>query len=159
MTAADLLRRPDATVTEVSAALCELGDDSLSALSPRLTVTLETDVKYQGFIARAEREVRRTSRFESLELPVDLAYADVPGLRIEARIKLAAHRPGVDRRGPAARGGDSQRCRGAPCLLTPAACDHCTVKILILSDIHGNKVALEAVLADAGPVDEIWITG
>jgi diadenosine tetraphosphatase ApaH/serine/threonine PP2A family protein phosphatase len=33
------------------------------------------------------------------------------------------------------------------------------VKILIMSDIHGNKVALEAVLAEAGPVDEIWSLG
>lgn len=30
---------------------------------------------------------------------------------------------------------------------------------LILSDIHGNKVALEAVLADSLPVDEIWSLG
>lgn len=94
MTAADLLRRPDATVAAVTTALQRLGDDNLTALDPRLAATLETDVKYEGFIARAEREVRRTSKFESLELPQDLAYVDVPGLRIEARIKLASHRPG-----------------------------------------------------------------
>lgn len=33
------------------------------------------------------------------------------------------------------------------------------MRILILADIHGNKVALEAVLADALPVDEIWSLG
>jgi diadenosine tetraphosphatase ApaH/serine/threonine PP2A family protein phosphatase len=33
------------------------------------------------------------------------------------------------------------------------------MRILILSDIHGNRVALEAVLADAGPVDEVWSLG
>ncbi len=33
------------------------------------------------------------------------------------------------------------------------------MKILVLSDIHGNKVALEAVLADAGSVDDIWNLG
>jgi diadenosine tetraphosphatase ApaH/serine/threonine PP2A family protein phosphatase len=33
------------------------------------------------------------------------------------------------------------------------------VKILILSDIHANLVALEAVLAEAGEVDEIWNLG
>ena len=94
MTAADLLRRPDVTIAAMTSALRTLGDDSLAALDPRLAATLETDVKYEGFIARAEREVRRTSRFESLELPRDLAYTDVPGMRIEAKIKLAAHRPG-----------------------------------------------------------------
>ena len=33
------------------------------------------------------------------------------------------------------------------------------MKILILSDIHANLVALEAVIADAGEVDEIWNLG
>src|SRR5579875_652372 len=31
--------------------------------------------------------------------------------------------------------------------------------ILVISDIHANLVALEAVLADAGTVDEIWSLG
>ena len=94
MTAADLLRRPDATVAAVARTLNDLGDPTLTTLDPRVAMTLETDVKYQGFIARAEREVRRTSRFESMELPHDLTYEDVPGLRIEAKAKLAAHQPG-----------------------------------------------------------------
>jgi predicted phosphodiesterase len=32
-------------------------------------------------------------------------------------------------------------------------------KILVISDIHANLVALEAVLADAGKVDEVWCLG
>ena len=31
--------------------------------------------------------------------------------------------------------------------------------MLIIADVHGNLPALEAVLADAGPVDEIWSLG
>jgi predicted phosphodiesterase len=33
------------------------------------------------------------------------------------------------------------------------------MKILVLSDIHSNSCALEAVLADAGPVDATWCLG
>src|SRR5262249_38150897 len=33
------------------------------------------------------------------------------------------------------------------------------MRILIISDIHGNLVALEAVLADAGPYDAAWCLG
>jgi predicted phosphodiesterase len=33
------------------------------------------------------------------------------------------------------------------------------MRILVLSDIHSNIVALEAVLADAPPADETWVTG
>lgn len=32
-------------------------------------------------------------------------------------------------------------------------------RILVLSDIHANLTALEAVLTDAGPVDEVWCLG
>jgi predicted phosphodiesterase len=32
-------------------------------------------------------------------------------------------------------------------------------KILVISDVHANLVALEAVLADAGSVDEVWCLG
>jgi diadenosine tetraphosphatase ApaH/serine/threonine PP2A family protein phosphatase len=33
------------------------------------------------------------------------------------------------------------------------------MRVLVLSDIHANLTALEAVLADAGPVDETWCLG
>lgn len=33
------------------------------------------------------------------------------------------------------------------------------MRILIISDIHGNKTALDAVLGDAGNVDRIWCLG
>jgi predicted phosphodiesterase len=32
-------------------------------------------------------------------------------------------------------------------------------KVLVISDVHGNLTALEAVLADAGTVDEVWCLG
>jgi diadenosine tetraphosphatase ApaH/serine/threonine PP2A family protein phosphatase len=32
-------------------------------------------------------------------------------------------------------------------------------RILVLTDIHGNKDALDAVLADAGPAERIWCLG
>ncbi len=33
------------------------------------------------------------------------------------------------------------------------------MRILVISDIHANYVALESVLADAGKVDEVWCLG
>ena len=33
------------------------------------------------------------------------------------------------------------------------------MKVLILSDIHANYTALQAVLQDAGQVDQIWCAG
>ena len=33
------------------------------------------------------------------------------------------------------------------------------MRVAVLSDIHANRIALDAVLADAGPVDAIWHLG
>jgi len=33
------------------------------------------------------------------------------------------------------------------------------MRVLVISDVHANLTALEAVLADAGPVDETWCLG
>ena len=33
------------------------------------------------------------------------------------------------------------------------------MRVLVLSDIHANLIALEAVLKDAGPADEVWCLG
>jgi predicted phosphodiesterase len=33
------------------------------------------------------------------------------------------------------------------------------IRILVISDVHANLTALEAVLADAGKVDEVWCLG
>lgn len=33
------------------------------------------------------------------------------------------------------------------------------MRVLVISDLHSNLTALEAVLADAGPVDETWCLG
>ena len=33
------------------------------------------------------------------------------------------------------------------------------MKVLIMSDIHGNRTALEAVLEAAGKVDAVWCWG
>lgn len=32
-------------------------------------------------------------------------------------------------------------------------------RIALLSDVHGNLVALEAVLGSLGPFDRLWVTG
>ena len=33
------------------------------------------------------------------------------------------------------------------------------MRIAVISDVHGNLLALDAVLADAGPVDAVWHLG
>ena len=85
---ADLLRRPGVTY----AALAPL-DPARPSLPLAVCHTVETDVKYAGYIRRELAEVDRQKKLESKSLPPDLPYSSIRGLRLEAAQKLAAHKP------------------------------------------------------------------
>jgi tRNA uridine 5-carboxymethylaminomethyl modification enzyme len=54
---------------------------------------VEIQAKYQGYIDRQLDEVARSQAYEEVSLPAEIDYAQVRGLSIEVRQKLAAHRP------------------------------------------------------------------
>ncbi len=53
----------------------------------------ETEVKYEGYLAKALDQIRKSKRLEDRELPPDLDYLSISGLRLEARQKLDKIRP------------------------------------------------------------------
>lgn len=83
---AGLLRRPEHTLRT----LAELGFEP--GLSAPEAEALEIAVKYEGYIARAERQLQSQERAEEVSLR-GLDFAAVPSLSSEAREKLAARRP------------------------------------------------------------------
>ena len=85
---ADLLRRPELDYDAVAPL-----DRERLPLDPAVTLTVEIDIKYEGYLRREEAEVRRQERLESLALPKELDYMAIRGLRIEAAQKLSAMRP------------------------------------------------------------------
>jgi len=54
---------------------------------------LETEIKYEGYIRRNSSHLESIQAAESVTIPADINYAEVPGLRNEARQKLAGLRP------------------------------------------------------------------
>ncbi|MEM8984622.1 MAG: tRNA uridine-5-carboxymethylaminomethyl(34) synthesis enzyme MnmG [Pseudomonadota bacterium] len=97
MQALTLLRRPEVDYQALTA-IAAVGPDPDSAeLCPeqRQLVAQQIDVqaKYHGYIERAEREIARHRKSETLRLPADIDYAAVHGLSTEARQKLQRHRP------------------------------------------------------------------
>jgi tRNA uridine 5-carboxymethylaminomethyl modification enzyme len=54
---------------------------------------LETEIKYEGYIRRDYQHLESMRTAESVSIPIDIDYAAVPGLRNEARQKLAGLRP------------------------------------------------------------------
>lgn len=65
----------------------------LSKVPPAVCEQVEIDAKYSGYISRQRDEIERASANETLRIPEDADYDDVPGLSFEVRQKLKAHRP------------------------------------------------------------------
>ncbi len=86
--AADLLRHPDISWTQIAAVWPELG-----AISPVIAEQLEIDGRYAGYLDRQEAEIHAFRRDEELMLPPDLDYGAVGSLSTEIRQKLSTARP------------------------------------------------------------------
>ena len=85
---ADLLRRP-----AVSYEALEEIDADRPSLPYRVVLSVQTDIKYAGYIKRQKAEIDRHSRLESKLLPDNINYKDIKGLRLEAAQKLDKIRP------------------------------------------------------------------
>ena len=68
-------------------------DENRPELPRAVTNQVEIRLKYAGYIKRQLRQVEDFRRMENKPLPEELDYSAVPGLRTEARQKLAAVRP------------------------------------------------------------------
>ena len=84
----DLLRYPDIDLDRLAGIWPEL-----RGLRPDVAEQIEIDARYAGYLERQEADIRAFRRDESLRLPVDLDYGQIPGLSNEARQKLAESRP------------------------------------------------------------------
>ena len=85
---ADLLRRP-----QISYDLLAPFDPDRPPLSRAITEAVEIRLKYAGYIARQEKQVKEFQKAESRPLPPDADYEAIQGLRLEARQKLQEIRP------------------------------------------------------------------
>lgn len=84
----DLLRRPRLSYADLAPF-----DPDRPELSPDVTQQVEISIKYDGYIARQERQIQEMRRLEGRLLPPHIDYEALGGLRIEARQKLSQIRP------------------------------------------------------------------
>ena len=95
----DLLRRPDVSYESLMSldggkhASIDVSRETLGELSDAVIEQVEIAAKYSGYIDRQREEVERAAHYESLKLPADLDYLQIPALSIEVRQKLQKHRP------------------------------------------------------------------
>ncbi len=61
--------------------------------SDRALETAEVEIKYEGYLQKAENAIKEQKRLEEKLLPPDIDYQSLSGLRLEARQKLSDVRP------------------------------------------------------------------
>ena len=84
------LKRPEAAIGEIAGWVREvLGEEPARGL----TTTVETEIKYNGYIAQQGRQIERLKDAERRPIPAEFGFQGIPGLSREIREKLERVRP------------------------------------------------------------------
>jgi tRNA uridine 5-carboxymethylaminomethyl modification enzyme len=83
------LRRPEASIQPLADWIqAQLHED----LEPGVLQTIETEIKYAGYLAQQDRQIRHLHESENRSIPPDFSYS-IPGLSNEVRQKLDRVQP------------------------------------------------------------------
>ncbi|MFQ9847768.1 MAG: tRNA uridine-5-carboxymethylaminomethyl(34) synthesis enzyme MnmG, partial [[Clostridium] leptum] len=85
---ADLLRRPELDYEALAPV-----DAERPNLPAPVFEAVEIKLKYEGYIRRQQADIAEMRRLEERTLPQGMDYANITGLRMEAREKLQKVRP------------------------------------------------------------------
>ena len=88
MKLAELLKRPGVRYDS----LREL-DKACPVFAEDIALQIETNIKYAGYIEKQLRQVAAAQSLNKKQIPEDIDYAQISGLRLEARAKLNDVRP------------------------------------------------------------------
>lgn len=84
----DLMKRP-----EIKGEHVYLFDSDFESFDTDILEQVEIDIKYEGYIRKAEAQAQKLLKQENVEIPADLDYDDVKNLAYEAKEKLQKVRP------------------------------------------------------------------
>lgn len=84
------LRRPEARIDALNGWIGSILKDQAEV---GVLATVETEIKYAGYIQQQERQVSRLKEAEGRMIPENFDFAQVPGLSREIQQKLGAVRP------------------------------------------------------------------
>ena len=87
-TLAQLLKRSDIFFEHLG-----LFYPELAKIEEQVAAEVETRIKYEGYIARQERQVKKLGRMEGARIPDDMNYRSVHGFTTEVKEKLNKVRP------------------------------------------------------------------
>ena len=84
----ELLRRPQVGYKDLTSV-----DTDRPNLPKEVFEQVEIAVKYEGYIARQQQQIKEMRRIECKKIPQDIDYTELKGLRLEAVEKLSKIRP------------------------------------------------------------------
>lgn len=84
----DLLKKPEAKIENVIEYM-----PSKMTLSNEEKRFLESEIKYEGYLKKQEKEIARIKRIDDEKIPGDISYQKVPGLTAELIEKLNKYTP------------------------------------------------------------------
>jgi len=84
-TYAEILKRQEITYASLPVARLDLPED--------VQHQVETQIKYQGYIARELEQIERFQKLESKRIPPSINYDAITAIKIESRQKLKRYRP------------------------------------------------------------------
>ncbi len=85
---ADLLRRPEISYGSLSPLV-----SNWASAAPEVAEQVEIQIKYSGYIRRQQDQVSRMKKLETIRIPQEFGFANIPGLSAEAKEKLNKIRP------------------------------------------------------------------
>lgn len=84
------LKRPEASISEIRPWVREVVGEEPAA---GLLTTVETEIKYSGYIGQQERQIERLRNSERRRIPLEFRFDNIPGLSREVQQKLDRVRP------------------------------------------------------------------
>jgi tRNA uridine 5-carboxymethylaminomethyl modification enzyme len=89
-TLAAWLKRPGARIDALRSWAAEVLGEPVAR---GVLMTLETEIKYEGYISQQDRQAERLKQSENRRIPLEMSFAAIPGLSREVRDKLERVRP------------------------------------------------------------------
>ena len=84
----ELLKRPQIDYRDLAQF-----DENAPSLEHDIIDKLEINIKYEGYIKTQTEKIEQMKRLEKKQLPTDIDYKTISGLRLEAQEKLNKYRP------------------------------------------------------------------
>ncbi|MCL4129071.1 UNVERIFIED_CONTAM: hypothetical protein GTU68_004386 [Idotea baltica] len=89
----ELIKRPEMTLTKIFEYVEKNPEIKVPEYNSHEYLTLETELKFAGYLKRQAQEIKKVKNSESQLIPEAFPYDELDNMRMEFREKLKKHRP------------------------------------------------------------------